>query len=149
MPVQQNTRLEFFFFLWRCEPTWAVAPSFLKFLDHAQRRITVGRAPLDEWSALAETSTWQHTTLTTDKPPCPRWDSNPTISAAERPHTYALDSAATGNSGYHYTRTLGLCNPLFCHIYYVNWQATHLTLSCWLPIYIIINYWLLFLYHKI
>ena len=25
----------------------------------------------------AETSTWQHTTLTTDKYPCPRWDSNP------------------------------------------------------------------------
>jgi len=26
---------------------------------------------------VAETSTWQHTTLTTDKPPCPWWDSNP------------------------------------------------------------------------
>ena len=26
---------------------------------------------------IAETSTWQHTTLTTDKHPCPRWDSNP------------------------------------------------------------------------
>jgi len=25
---------------------------------------------------VAETSTWQHTTLTTDKHPCPRWDSN-------------------------------------------------------------------------
>ena len=25
----------------------------------------------------AETSTWQHTTLTTDIHPCPRWDSNP------------------------------------------------------------------------
>ena len=25
---------------------------------------------------VAETSTWQHTTLTTDKYPCPRWDSN-------------------------------------------------------------------------
>jgi len=27
--------------------------------------------------SVAETSTWQHTTLTTDKHPCPRWDSNP------------------------------------------------------------------------
>ena len=44
---------------------------FLMFLDHTQRRSTVGRTPLDEWSALAETSTWQHTTLTTDKYPCP------------------------------------------------------------------------------
>ena len=26
---------------------------------------------------VAETSCWQHTTLTTDKHPCPRWDSNP------------------------------------------------------------------------
>ena len=26
---------------------------------------------------VAETSTWQNTTLTTDKYPCPRWDSNP------------------------------------------------------------------------
>ena len=27
--------------------------------------------------SVAETSMWQHTTLTTDKHPCPRWDSNP------------------------------------------------------------------------
>ena len=27
--------------------------------------------------SVAETSTWQHTTLTTDKYPCPGWDSNP------------------------------------------------------------------------
>jgi hypothetical protein len=26
---------------------------------------------------VAETSTWHHTTLTTDRHPCPRWDSNP------------------------------------------------------------------------
>ena len=26
---------------------------------------------------VAETSTWHHITLTTDKHPCPRWDSNP------------------------------------------------------------------------
>jgi hypothetical protein len=26
---------------------------------------------------VAETSTWQHTTLTTDRHPCPPWDSNP------------------------------------------------------------------------
>jgi len=40
------------FFLWRCSPTWAKASSFLvRFLDHTQRRTTVGRTPLDEWSA--------------------------------------------------------------------------------------------------
>jgi len=26
---------------------------------------------------IAETSTWQHTTLTADRHPCTRWDSNP------------------------------------------------------------------------
>jgi len=39
-----------FFFLWRCGPTRVMASSFLRFLDHTQRRITVGRTPLDEWS---------------------------------------------------------------------------------------------------
>ena len=32
-------------------PQWARASSFTGFLDHAQRRTTVGRTPLDEWSA--------------------------------------------------------------------------------------------------
>ena len=27
--------------------------------------------------SVVETSTWQHTILTTDRHPCPRWDSNP------------------------------------------------------------------------
>ena len=35
------------FFLWRCGPKWAMASSFLRVLDHTQRRITVGRTPLD------------------------------------------------------------------------------------------------------
>ena len=39
-----------FFFLWRCGPTRAMASSFLRFLDHTQRRATVGRTPLDAWS---------------------------------------------------------------------------------------------------
>ena len=40
-----------YFLLWRCDPTWVMASSFLRFLDHTQRRTTVGRTPLDEWSA--------------------------------------------------------------------------------------------------
>ena len=102
-----------------------MASSFLRFLDHTQRRTTVGRTPLDEWSArrrdlylttynthnrqtsigllwtsdqlVAETSTWQHTTLTTDKHPCPPVVFEPTISADERPQNYALDRAAAGD----------------------------------------------------
>ena len=42
--------LKTFFFQWRCDPTRVMASSFLRFLDHTQRRTTVGRTPLDEWS---------------------------------------------------------------------------------------------------
>jgi hypothetical protein len=41
---------------WRDSSHWARAPSFLMFLDHTQRLITVGRTPLDEWSARPEES---------------------------------------------------------------------------------------------
>jgi len=46
-----NTKCRFFFLLWLCDPTRVMASSFLRFLDHRQRRTTVGRTPLDEWSA--------------------------------------------------------------------------------------------------
>jgi len=46
----QYTKVFLFCFLWRCSPTRAMASPFLRFLDHTQRRITVGRTPLDEWT---------------------------------------------------------------------------------------------------
>jgi len=46
----QYTKQDNFPPLWRCDPTRAMASSFLRFLDHTQRRITVGRTPLDAWS---------------------------------------------------------------------------------------------------
>jgi len=46
-----QTKTCLFFPLWRCGPTQDRASSFLSFLDHTQRRTTVGRSPLDEWSA--------------------------------------------------------------------------------------------------
>ena len=64
-----------FFFLWRCDSTRAMASSFLRFLDHTQRRITVRRTPLDEWSARRRDL--YLTTLTTHRHSCPLWDSNP------------------------------------------------------------------------
>jgi len=39
------------FVLARQPPQWARVSSFLRFLNHKQRSITVGRTPLDEWSA--------------------------------------------------------------------------------------------------
>jgi len=53
------------------------------FLIHEVFEITHNDAPQSVgllWTSdqfVAETSTWQHKTVTTDKHPCPRWDSNP------------------------------------------------------------------------
>ena len=57
-------------------PQQTRASPFTRFLDHAQRRTTIGRTPLDERSARR-----RNLYLTThnnhkDKYPCPRWDSN-------------------------------------------------------------------------
>jgi hypothetical protein len=47
---------------------------------------------------IAETSTWQHTTHTTDKYPCPPWDSNPRMQKASghrpTPTTWPLGLAS-------------------------------------------------------
>ena len=76
-----NIRIQFrfvcLFVFGKKSPQWDRACSFTRFLDHIKRRSTVGRTPLDEWSARRRDPTWQHTTLTTDKHPCPRWDSKP------------------------------------------------------------------------
>jgi len=45
--------------------------------SHSVRHTKLGRTPLGEWSALAESSTWQYAALTRDRYPCPRRDSNP------------------------------------------------------------------------
>jgi len=61
--------------------------AFLRFLDHTQRRTTVGRTPLDAWSARRSDLTWQHTTLTRDKHLCFHTGFEPAISAGGRPYT--------------------------------------------------------------
>ena len=80
----------------RCDPTWVMAFSFLRFLDHTQRRSTVGRTPLDKWSArrrdLYLTTHITHNRQTS----MPPVGFETTISAGEGPQTYALDRAATG-----------------------------------------------------
>ena len=87
----------FLSFFWRdSPPQWAMASSFTRFPDHTQRRTTVGRTPLDEWSARrGDLYLTTHNTHNrqTSMPPV---GFEPTISAGERPQTYALDRAATG-----------------------------------------------------
>jgi hypothetical protein len=65
----------FFVCFWSDSPQWAMAPSFTRFLDHTQWRTTIGRTPLDEWSARRK-DLYLTTHNTHDKYPCPRWDSN-------------------------------------------------------------------------
>ena len=87
------------FFIWRNSPQWAKASSFTRFLNHTQRRSTIGRIPLDEWSAR-RTDLYLTTPNTqnrqTSMPPV---GFEPTVLAGERPQTYALDRTATG-TGY-------------------------------------------------
>jgi len=84
-----------FFLMWLCDPTRVMAFSFLRFLDHTQRRTTVGRTSLDEWSArrrdLYLTTHDTHNRQTSMPPVVFEL----TISAGERPQTYALDRAGT------------------------------------------------------
>ena len=51
-------------------PQWARAPSFTRFLDHTQRHTTLGRTPLDEWSARRR-DFYVTTHNTHDRHPCP------------------------------------------------------------------------------
>ena len=74
----------------------AMASTFLKVLDHTQRRTKVGRISLDEWSALRRDlylATHNTHNRQTSRHPA---GFEPTISAGERPQTYAIDRAATG-----------------------------------------------------
>ena len=101
------------FFIWRNSPQWARASSFMKVVDHTERRATVGRTPLDELLArrrdLYLTTHNSHNRQTSMTPV----GFEPTLSAGERPYTYTLDRAA-GNyfSSESYGQTQGenLCN---------------------------------------
>jgi len=96
-----NQRIEFsavsiFFLFGATPPQWARASSFTRLLDLAQRRTTVVRTPLDEWSARRRDlylTTHNTHNRQTSMPPV---GFESTISAGERPQTYALELAATG-----------------------------------------------------
>jgi hypothetical protein len=77
-------------------PQRATASSLARFLDHTQRRTTVGKTRLHEWSARRRDirlTTHNTHNRQTSMPPV---GFEHTISASERPKTYAIDRAATG-----------------------------------------------------
>ena len=125
----------FLFFMWRCNPTRVMASSFLRFLDHTQRRATVGRTPLDEWSArrrdLYLTTNDNHNRQIS----MPPVGFEPTISVGERPQTNALDCAATGTGIQHICWTNFVPDfvpfSFFPHFIPSNWWCClERTLSC-------------------
>jgi hypothetical protein len=93
--IFSHARHQVDFFLWRCNPTRVLDSSFLRFINHTQRRITVGRTSLYKWSARRRdhylTTHNTHNRQTTMS--SVRFE--PTISTGERPQAYALDLAAT------------------------------------------------------
>jgi len=80
-----------YFFLVALRPNAGYGLLIREVLDHTRRRTAVGRTPLDKWSArrrdLYLTSHNTHKRQTS-MPPA---GFEPTISAGERPQTYALD----------------------------------------------------------
>jgi hypothetical protein len=95
LSVVNKIHIHAFFFLWRRGLTRAMASSFLKFLHHIQRRTTVCRTPLAEWSAVRRNLYLKtHTTPTREKHCFPWQDSNPQSQQASR-LIPALKRAAT------------------------------------------------------
>jgi hypothetical protein len=84
------------FLLWCCDPARVMASILLRFVDHTQGRTTVGRTPLDKWTACRRDfylKTHNNHNRQTSMSPVVF---EPIISAGERPQTYALDCVASG-----------------------------------------------------
>ena len=64
----------------------------------------------------AEPSPWQHTTLTTDRHPCPPVGFEPTISASERPHINALEQRG------HWDRLINMLQSDYNLILLFSWR---------------------------
>ena len=90
----KHRRQAWVFFFGARAPQRARVSSFTSFLYHMQRRTTIGRTPLDEWSARRKDlylTTHNTHNRQTSMPPV---GFEATISAGERPQTYALDRQA-------------------------------------------------------
>jgi len=84
-----------FFFCGAATQRGSWLPHSWGFLNHTQRRTTFGRTPLDEWSARCRDLYLTTHNTHNRQISMPPVGFEPTISAGERPQTYALDSPAT------------------------------------------------------
>ena len=110
-----------------------MASSCLRFLDHTQRHITVGRTSLDEWSArstdLYLTTHNTHNRQTIHAPGGIRIHDL----GKQRPQNYALDRAATGTG-------LSKVNHRISYAIVINLIIKTLNRLCFWPIYFMILY---------
>jgi hypothetical protein len=83
-----------FFFQWR-NITWWARPRHWRGFTITLRHTTLGRIPLDEWSARRKDYLTTHN-IHERKTSMPPAGFEPTIPASRRPQTHALDRAATG-----------------------------------------------------
>ena len=118
----------FFSPLWRCGPTRGMVFSCLRFLDHTQRRITVGRTPLDEWSARRRDLYLTTQNIHSRQTSMPPVEFEPTISAGERPQTYALDRTATGLYRWHLSVINSINNKKEAQSFSRNLSSYHCSL---------------------
>ena len=98
MPFSHSTRNRGNFFFMAPQPLMGQGPPppiVEASLSHSDAPHSVGLLWTSDRPAK-ETSTCQHTILTTDRNPCPRRDSNPQSQQASGRITHALDRAATG-----------------------------------------------------
>jgi hypothetical protein len=93
---RRRTTSSYMLLFLRNSPQWARASSFVRFLDHTQRRTTVGTTPLDEWSARSRDLCLTTHNTHNRQIPMPPVGFEPAISAGEQQQTYALDRAETG-----------------------------------------------------
>ena len=92
------------FFYWRCGPTRARASSLLRLLDHIQRRTTVGRTPLDEWSARRRDL---YLTTHNRQTSRPLWNSNPQSQQARGRRPTPYTTRPVGPAQRKYTKISG------------------------------------------
>ena len=102
------------------------------FLDHTQRRSTVGRTPLDEWSARRRDlhlTTHNTHNRQTSMPPV---GFEPTLSQqASGRQTYALDRAATGTGAYYNQSNYYSCFGTACELTLSShWNIITFKFSC-------------------
>jgi len=101
----------FFFLPWCNSPPWSRASSVSRVHDHTQRRITVGRTPLDEWSARRR-DPYLTTHNTLNRPTsCPRRDSNAKLQRAAPDRRLRLRG--------HWDRQLCILYIVYCISYIV------------------------------